>query len=399
MTTQERAHSRYGGSIASRWMNCPGSVALCDTVPEIESGSHAKIGTDMHAMAEAALRSGTRTAPNRAVQVYLDAVWAEVDADPHAELYIEERFTLDLDAAEPGEVYGSNDAMVYSPSRKRLVVFDYKNGAESVQAEGNAQLKFYAAGAAFAKGWPLAEIELVIVQPNALDVVDAGAVRRAAFAPTDLLDFVHEASEAVRRTKEHPEEFTAGPWCRWCRAATICPARHSAILTLLNINVRNLSDMTPNDLPPPRGIPPEELAKTLQAIDMFEDWAKQVRSYAFGLAISGQEVPGFKLVEKQARRKWAASDDEVAGYLSVMYGIDPTEVAPPSLVTITEIEKLLSVRILDKNELRKAKEDISIKFTVKDSSGVKLVSNREKGDPVTPGGANAFGHVSLPQDA
>ena len=46
------AHAKLSPSAASRWINCPGSVALCATLPKPPSTFYADEGTSAHALAE-----------------------------------------------------------------------------------------------------------------------------------------------------------------------------------------------------------------------------------------------------------------------------------------------------------------------------------------------------------
>ena len=46
------AHAKLSPSAASRWLNCPGSVALCATLPTPPSTYYADEGTAAHALAE-----------------------------------------------------------------------------------------------------------------------------------------------------------------------------------------------------------------------------------------------------------------------------------------------------------------------------------------------------------
>lgn len=433
MSESNRAHSKYGGSTASRWMNCPGSVALCEMMPPLPSTAYAQEGTKAHALAEAALEIGERDAMAFAglaavhrhpagpfseemckhVQVYLDAVYAEVDSSPDAQLFIEQRFMLDVPTTAPGTVFGTNDALVYSASRKRLVAFDLKYGAGvAVKAEDNPQLLFYAAGAALSRpDWPVAEIEVNIVQPRAPDAAENGAIRTASVHPIDLLEFSAKVEEAIGTAEiaakvraeiaaaEWATSYVSpGSWCRWCAAAAICPVREKQALEQASLAYGSVAEITTSkDLPSVRevGLDLDRLGRTLRALDLLDDWAKQVRDLAYQMAAAGTSIPGHKLVEKMARRKWVADENSVASYLSTIYGLDVAEVLPPKLATITEVERLLAARIKDKNALRGAKEDISIRFTTKESSGLVLVPNTDKRDPVSTEAAKGFAGVSV----
>jgi hypothetical protein len=397
-------HSRFGGSSASRWMACPGSVALCATVPPGKSSAYAEEGTRAHGFAEHFLKSGERDAFQhigmtldgaldavpltedmaRAVQDYLDAVWAEADASPDAELYVEQGFALDLDAAEPGEVFGTNDALVYTPSKGRLAVFDYKHGAGvSVDVTDNTQLKFYAAGAALGKPWKIREIELIIVQPRAMDAEEQGAVKRWSMDPVELVEFKGELEAAVLRAKalmrqQEPDDVTyyPGDHCRWCPAAAVCPAKEQEALGALADDFASVADITADKLPEPSTLDVERLGAILKAVDVISGYGEQVRQFVESQMMAGMAVPGWKVVDKVGRRKWASADEDIAGYLDMMYGVDADQLMPRKLVTITEAERLLKAA----GGGKAAKDDLTLRFTVKESSGrtIAPISDRRE---------------------
>ena len=192
-------HSPFGGSAASRFMACPGSIALSGQAPSEKPSPYAEEGTFAHAVAAEALETSARSTTaaigkvigfldhgeskkreitaeiSKAVDVYLEAVWDEFDLDPDAVIEVEQGFALDLDAAEPGEVFGTNDALVYSPARRKLTIFDYKHGTGvMVDVEDNTQLKFYAIGAMqghpewdVRETWePTAHLCFIVTQPD-----------------------------------------------------------------------------------------------------------------------------------------------------------------------------------------------------------------------------------------
>lgn len=438
--TEELQHSRYGGSTRKRWGECPGSVALIDTVPKLPSSEHAQRGTFAHMVAEYCLlqkmRSSWSLMPDKhpwfdvngnkieltgdicdAVDVYLEAVWDEIDACPDAELFVEQKFVLDVASVPLGTVFGRNDAMVYSRSRLKATVFDYKHGFQPVDPEDNDQGKFYGAGAVLASEWPLKEIEIVIVQPNSRDAEEKGAVKRWTWSVPEILDFVEDTDRAIAKAEAaarlHPhlttesdwnswisENLAPGSWCRWCDAATVCPARQQQIVANGALQFKDVALVTQDALPLPASNPEafslERLGKLLDAFSLLDHWMDQVRNYAFELAQAGTQIPGYKLVDKVARAKWQGTEDEIAAYLSLTYGIDPVMVMPPKLVTIGEAEKLLGHQIKDKASLKAAKDDLRFRFTTKESSGVNLVPESHKAPAVPPPVASTLGTVQIP---
>lgn len=414
MSEHEKLHSRFGGSSCARWLSCPGSVALCATVPNVSS-SYADEGSAAHALAEVCLRKddhpttymGAKFPPYDAypvtqemcdvVVVFLEAVTHEQAKSKTSELYVEKGFTLDIRGTEPGEIFGTNDAMVYHPELKRLAVFDYKHGAGvTVDVTDNAQLKFYAAGALLSNpDWPVHDIELFVVQPRAFDA--DGEVRSWVFQPEDLIDFVSELETGVAEAKDviagysctgqligmhdHLDDeprLNTGSHCRWCPAAAVCPAKEAEIIEGMGLAVAGLSDVTVDDLPPADTLDLERIASIIRTAAILGDWAAQVNTFAEGLLMSGTPVPGFKIVNKLARRKWIAAEQDIADTLVLSYGLEPDIVQPRKLVTITEAEKLIKAAISDPEQRKSALDDVTLQFTIKESSGTTMVPVSDK---------------------
>jgi len=397
--TEETKHSEFGGSSAARWMSCPGSVALARTLPPEQGSAYAREGTLAHELAALCLARGNAAEgyvgatldagivpvdmPAH-VQLYLDAVADEMAMSDDSELYVEQRFELSLESAEPGEVYGTADAMVYSKKLQRLTVFDFKYGAGvSVSAENNAQMRFYAAGALLAHpDWPIGAVDMVIVQPRAFDVANNGAVRGASVTPLDLLDFAAELDRAVAAAKQPDAPFAAGSWCKFCPAAAVCPIAEAQFIEAAKLNLPDIASVSAKNLPKPADLDLERLGKTLHALKVLEGWAEQVREFAFGLAQSGVAIPGYKLVASQARRKWIRDDTEIAAYLELTYGFDIDTVFPRKIATITEVERLIAAKVKDKEARKEATDLLSLNYTIKESSGVTLVPVSDKREAV-----------------
>ena len=438
-----KAHSDFGGSVIGRVIACPGSVALCSVIPDKPSSSYADEGTFAHALAEECLLQNCFDASQKigsevwcqklasrkavteemaaAVQVYLDAVQEELGRSADAILLVEERFVLPISAAEEGEVFGANDALVYHPSLGRLVIFDYKHGqGVSVSVEDSPQLKFYGAGAALTHDdWNLAEIELVIVQPRARDAeeYEIPGVKRWPMDTFELIEFVGEVEQAVARAKaihapmkddpvagapratdvvDGAPALAAGSHCRWCAAAATCPVKQQEVVDSIGVDFRGV-EVVPSRLPVPKDMGVEQIAQLLRGLDVLTAWATQVREFAFGLLQSGVAVPGFKLVDKQGRRKWIDNEAEIAAYLEMVYGVEGDDIYPRSLVTITEAERLIKAKIpaADKAGRKAALDDLSLRFTLKDSSGVTMVPDTDRRDAVTAGPAADFAGVQI----
>lgn len=169
-----------------------------------------------------------------------------------------------------------------------------------------------------------------------------------------------------------PEEFAkkylkaSEKACRWCLAAPKCP------LLAQKAQVMAKKVFTP-------GLPynPASLADTLDFLPLWEAYIKNVREFAYSEAEKGVEIPGHKLVEKVARRKWR-NEDEVAQ--SLMPLIENDDLYERKLISPAAAEKLLS-----KEERAKLAE-----LVVKESSGHVLVPESDKRPAVKLDAASAF---------
>ncbi|MDE2040717.1 MAG: DUF2800 domain-containing protein [Elusimicrobia bacterium] len=425
-------HSPYGGSSASRFMACPGSVALSERAPPETPSPYAEEGTFAHAVAADLLASQERTGqvllgaqfkfedhgeekarevtPEivAAVEVYLDAVWEEFDLDLNSEIEVEQGFALDIEAAEPGEVFGTNDALVYSPARRKLTIFDYKHGAGvAVSAEDNTQLKFYAIGAMQGHpDWDVREIELVIVQPRAFSATGEG-VKRWSLPMAEVIEFPYELNKAVGACKQEIANLSAhgrvsghalrtGDHCRWCPAATICTAREQEFVKAVREDFAGVdligAEPVTKDLKPAE-LDYDHMAQIVAAYDRLGAWVNSLKTAMDEHLLAGGIIKGWKVVEAVSRRKWVAADQEVAEYLELMYGVPAQEVRPPSLVTITEAKKLLKAHV-PKDQYAEAERDLTLRFTIMESKGLTTAPESDRRAAISPVAAE-FGSVQL----
>jgi hypothetical protein len=405
----EPAHSRYGGSVIGRILVCPGSVALCDTVPLVASSRYAEEGTAAHALAEACL--SRQLHPNEfldvemgagfpvtvemaeAVRVYCETVTHELALTKTAELYVEKKFALKVAGADEGEVFGRNDAMVYHPETGRLRVFDYKHGVGvSVDADDNAQLKFYAAGAVFSNPWKVSELILTVVQPRARDVDVAGAVKDWKFETPDLFEFLGDVGEAIVAAKQASgQQLNAGAHCdkSFCDARIVCPAYRALKLAGTGFEDVDLTEVEAKDYPHPSELTNERLAQIVAALARFSSWSNACQEYLEAKLLAGEQVPGWKVVDKIGRAKWISDEESVAKTLELLYDINRDLVLPRKLTTISEVEKLLKGAGATKRQI----EDFKLRCTLKESSGMTIAPESDR-RPAVNAAERAFGDVS-----
>lgn len=337
-------HSKIGASSAKRWMACPGSVRLCEGLATGRSSEYAAEGTAAHAFAEMCLRPWAEgkplvspdnylgqtvenfiVTPNmaEAVNVYVEA--SANDYQEGDEIEIEVRF--DLSEVHTG-LFGTADKIRYRESDASLKVSDYKHGAGvAVDVEWNEQLMYYALGAALRLGRrPLRTITLEIVQPRCPH--PDGIVREWTIGVDVLIDFCEDLRQAAIRTEAPEALLNPGDHCRWCPASGFCPARRDLAQARAKMVFMDGVDYSG-----------EDLASCLADLPSILQWAKAVNEFAYSEAVAGRIPPGYKLVQKPARRKWR--DDEVTAEALKDFGMDDEDIYQPrELKTVPMIEKV-----------------------------------------------------------
>jgi hypothetical protein len=133
----------------------------------------------------------------------------------------------------------------------------------------------------------------------------------------------------------------------------------------------------PLDVPPaPESMPIEIVADILQKLPVLEQWAKDVRAYVLTKLEAGEEVPGFKLVEKRKTRKWV-SEAAVEGFLEES-GWGPEDIFKQELKSPAQIEKLVG------------KKNLPGGLVVSTSSGYTLATDADKRPAVALHPGDAF---------
>lgn len=398
-------HSKLPPSGAERWMTCPGSVVLSEGMPGDDS-EYAAEGTKAHAIAEKWLlmhfaQHGASPAPSTP---------EEIEILKHVRIYVEEcirvkgpKVFIEKRVAVSSDVYGTADFITWHPDTHTLYVRDLKYGAGVVvNVERNVQLRIYALATLLTMKLQARTINIGIVQPR-YDHPD-GFIRSVDFDVADLLDLHADVLDAVGRANEaeKSKQLTdVSVWnasflvpsekgCRWCAASPKCPAIKNRAQALAKQVFAEPSVLPPDKSLAKPAYNPLELARALDFMPILEAWIKNTREFAYGEAEKGIEIPDYKLVDKQAIRKWK---DETAGpnvspLLVRALGCSPFEIwEQPTLIGIGDAEKMAP----GKN----AKERAAVlePFVEKKSSGHTLVHVSDKRDPVRIDAKAAFSTV------
>ena len=320
-----------GGSTAKRVINCPGSVALVQKMPPKPSSEHADRGTLLHDAISEFLDQFDKPITAWLGKTYKDQVLTQElldeklavalelldEVDPDKDMIYEVETRVGFGELLPG-VFGSTDLV--GRIGNRAIVLDWKFGdGVVVTAEENEQLMFYAAAAMRTPetAWAFDgadEIMLVIIQPP--------MIRRWTTTKDRIAQFERELVKAVKEAQQPDAKIQHGEHCRWCAAKPVCPKMTGAVDRALVTQLKEIDVDT--------------LGKYLKNADLLEDWIKDLRGLAMQLFEKNLPVPGYKLVQKQARRQWA---DEAQAEAALMgLGIEPMK---QELISPAQAEKEL----------------------------------------------------------
>lgn len=229
-------------------------------------------------------------------------------------------------------VFGRVDFLAHFPF-DRILIVDFKHGAGvPVEATDNPQLIAYALGALNMVEPDFDRVDLVIIQPRAPH--SSGPVRVHTMSPEEVSKWGEQIDAAIGEASKPLGRIKPGPHCRFCPAASICPA-----LTFATKAIARVADG-----PPPEEV--ERLARVLDQAERVEAFLAACREAAIGLLENGLPVPGWKLVAKRSRRVWA--DEEVTVRRLKSRGFKQTDYFDQKLKGLKEIEKLLGKETVDK---------------------------------------------------
>ena len=300
------AHAQLSPSSAVRWMTCPGSVRMCEGIPDTSSDASLE-GTMMHTVSSHCLSRGTDAAgyvgvtdpetglilqaeQAQAVQTYVDTV-RDICETTGGKLLVEQRLSIWHMTGEE-DAHGTADAVILTMDE--LIVIDAKFGrGVAVDAEENPQLMMYAAAAYVEHelAYDFKRVRMMIVQPR------LNASPEWTIPVTELNEFMEEVQFSAELTRQPDAPLVpSAKGCQWCRAKATCPAITNRIMD-------DFDDVVPETADE------RDLARVMANADMIEKWVKAVRAEVERRLLAGEPVHGYKLVQgKKGNRQWADPD-------------------------------------------------------------------------------------------
>lgn len=342
-----RKHAMLSASKADRWINCTPSARLEEKVEETGKPSkYAEEGTLAHEMAECYLRARFRITPVDVTSAELrklkkNGLYTEDMDEPVMAYcqYVTDQYTealrktkdalvlleerLDFSAwVEQG--FGTGDACIIADGVMEIIDLKFGTGVP-VFAENNAQLMLYALGALskFEMVYDINMVKLTIVQPR------QERISSWEITPEDLYKWGEEVVKPKAALAYSGDgELQVGHWCRWCRVKALC--RKMADHNL---------DLAKHEFKEPELLTTEELAQIFEQAPMLQEWVNAVSEHLLSKAISGEKVPGYKVVEGRSMRKW--TDENAVQEVLTACDYTPEQFQVVKLAGIPAIEKLL----------------------------------------------------------
>lgn len=348
MDHKQRAHALLSVSGSSRWMNCPPSARLEDSIPDKGSTVFADEGTLAHEIGETMLRATVEGWPTSKLdkallalsrhELYYDgmedevAMYVDFCLDEYksahqrtkgsAQILIEQR--IDLIEFIP-EGFGSNDCVILADSTMYVIDLKFGRGVR-VNAQDNSQLKLYAVGAYHANemAYDIDTVVMVIVQPR-LDHISI-----AEISVGELMDWAdNEVRTSAQLAHEGKGEFKVGDHCKWCKAKPICRAYGEFA-----------QEFAAREFEVDKTLSDTEILEIYGKLHLLTDYVSSMNEYVLSEALGGKQWPGYKLVEGRSVRRWS-DEGKAIEVLTTQKGFTEDDILNKKLKGIGEIEKLV----------------------------------------------------------
>jgi hypothetical protein len=379
-----KKHADASPSSSEIWLQCPASVTKArgrQRLPTI----YTREGSAAHGVAEGLLRGGKRQ--DVQAQIEIDGEMIQVSEEMlnaaetyvayvrslvamGCELHIETKVRIDI----AGEIlFGTSDAFVIDMMEKTVENVDFKYGQGVAVPPDAPQFRIYGLGVLDRLG-PFADIETVIltvVQPRINPLPQSVVLPVAELARWER-DVLKPALERI--AADDPTE-TPGEHCRWCVRAGEC----AALATRAQAIAKTSFGVAP---PSPAALSDDELGAVLDQAELIASWVAHVRAEASMRLDQGSTVPGWKLVAKRAARKW--TDGQAVIMELAKRGVDVLDIV--RVETITHVEAVM--------KRRKIPKSVIDPYTVKESSGTTLVSDKDPRNSVDTTAKGVFSEAN-----
>lgn len=334
---KDRAHALLSASSSSRWLACPPSAVANEAYPNQET-PFAQEGTTAHELAEVIARARLegRGEPDfselpegytremiECAKEYADYI-EEQKKSNDATVLLEVR--VDFSPWVP-DGFGTCDCLIVQDDTMTIIDYKYGQGVP-VSATNNPQLRLYALGAMNDYGFLLGvkKVEMHIFQPR-LNNIQADSL-----TVEELMEW---AEKTVKPTAEKAikgkGKYNPGEHCRFCQHGGKCRALTRLCTEYVDTHGLKVS------LPV---LAPHEVSDVLRMEPLITLWLKKVKEQALTTLMSGEELPGYKLVEgKLGNRKWR--DERTVLHILNGAGYEDEEITETKVLSPSQMNKAI----------------------------------------------------------
>jgi len=321
-------HARLSPSAASMWMNCPGSIAATEHLPNSTSEA-AEEGTAAHMLLERCLldlcnpdrflgevfngyKMDSEFVTN--IQGVRDFIMSRFQ--PDSTLHAERKVHPEVWLGNRTDLWGTVDVTIVNPTSIEIWDLKYGRGI-MVEPEDNWQLIIYAIGALVA----LDPEELATIQNITVGICQprkphtGGTNRSVTYTMPQIAGFISTLAQAVAATDASDAPRIAGKkQCFWCRAKATCTAKSKLIVDMFALpdDLTNSVTLEQHTLQDPNALTPQQQVTIMENADLLRAWLTAVEDYVKSSLLEGtasQEISAaFKVVEKVGNRAFVETD-------------------------------------------------------------------------------------------
>lgn len=329
---KNRAHALLSASSADRWLNCPPSAVAAEAYTN-EGTDFTREGTTAHEVAEVVARGeyiyrwetepelGVTTEMIECAKGYADYIQEQIHG-PDALVMLEQR--VDFSPWVPGG-FGTADCIIIQGDTMDVIDYKYGKGV-AVSAVDNPQEKCYGLGALndYGFAYDIERVRLHIYQPriNNISVYELSA--------TELLDWGEAIKPVAEQAAQGKGKYNAGAWCKFCPHAGRC--RTLTKICSDYVQTHGLKVRVPV-------LAPHEVAEVLAMEPLVSLWLKRVKDQALSTMLSGEQIPGYKVVAGRGSRQWA--DDLETAKILEDNGYSREDITKTELLSVAAMEKAL----------------------------------------------------------
>ncbi|MGE4215144.1 MAG: DUF2800 domain-containing protein [Anaerotignaceae bacterium] len=336
-------HAFLSASSAEKWLNCIPSARLESTFDD-ESSESAQEGTLAHSLAELKSRKYFTKMTKKAYtteynKLKKDGLFTK-DMDNYTDEYLEYLKDIAFKTDIPPHI-GFETKIDYSDIAPKgfgtvdcfmirngvLHIIDFKYGKTiPVSSKNNPQLKLYALGVLkkYSALFSITDIILHIVQPRIKNT------SKWEIAADDLYSWAETVKPIAKLAFDGTGEHKVGPWCdsHFCKGRPLC-----------RVYMEQMKAVKPFIEKQPDTLTNEEVGQALTLAADIKKWYSLLESFTQKTILSGETIPGWKVVEGRSNRAFDNIDQ--AFKVLINSGIDEAVLYKRQPITLTECEKIM----------------------------------------------------------